>query len=74
MKSTLLLLASLLLSGPALAKDLTVTLAEADQQAIVQIIDLALKNAGVQVLPSVNRILGKLQAPPEPLTATPLSK
>lgn len=51
-----------LVTSPVFAKDVTITLTDADQNALGQIIDLALKSGGIQALQNVNTLVAKVQS------------
>ena len=53
---------ALLVATPAAAKDVTITLTEAEQKTYLSLIDAALKCGGLNNLGAVNQFIAKLQA------------
>lgn len=81
MKPSVVAVAVFLASSASWAKPITVTLSDAEQNALVQLIDLALKNSGMQALNSATAILARVQAAasaveaaPAPVSAAPPTK
>ena len=62
MRALLALSAAILLSGAANAKEYALILSESERQALVVIIDAAVKAQGVQIIDSAGTLLGKVRA------------
>jgi hypothetical protein len=61
-----------LLASPVVAKDVTVTLNDKEQEALRQIFDLALRQGGLRVSGNITYMMQKLTSPPEaPATPVP---
>lgn len=55
-------LVALLVASPALAKDVTITLTDAEQKTYLTLLDAALKCGGLNSIQAVNQFIAKLQA------------
>ena len=53
---------AILLATPAAAKDVTITLNDQEQKAFLAILDIALKQGGLQSLGAVSTFAAKIQA------------
>jgi hypothetical protein len=58
---TLLIALSLLIATPAMAKDITITLTDAEQKVFLTLLDTALKQGGLGQLQAVSQFVAKIQ-------------
>lgn len=62
MRALLALSIAILMGGAANAKEYALFLSESERQALVVIIDAALKAQGIQIIDSAGTLLGKVRA------------
>lgn len=60
-----LILALTLISTPALASDITLTLNDKEQQVLLSLLDLAVRQGGVRVAGNAAYFMDKIQPPDE---------